>query len=202
MSHTLRQGTSKASFAVAVMVSFAFPAPGCGDGDDDVISYSQPVGINFKVKSDEAAKANTAEADKNVTTESGNPYGAFVHAARAHLGGADPARIDVRSVTLLLGGMSKGVTALEEALAGSVEVLFVMNDTNNTFKVAEVKDPKGTGPVNMSVRFAPDSVLGDDYRQLVGGNFKVVLRSPAAAGFPSRKDAEADLQVTLEFVAY
>jgi hypothetical protein len=176
---------------------------GCGGGDDDgeAVSHSQPVGINLKVKADDV-KTPALQADKNINTETSNPYGAFVQAARAHLGGLDPARVEVKTADLRLGGNSKGLTALEQAVAGSVEVLFVMNDTNNSFKVGEVKDPKGSGPVPLMVAFDSRMLGADDYRRLVGGSFKVVLRALAAAGFAGRKDTEAEFQVTFGFVAY
>lgn len=164
------------------------------------VSYSAPVGLNLKAKGDDV-KNNVVVDEKSITTESGNPYGAFVSEARRRLG-RDPGQIDVRAATLLLGGTSKGVTALEQALAGRVDVQFVMNDSNNTFNVAHVTDPKGVGPVRLSVGFEPRMIQGEDYGRLLNGSFKVVLRSAAAAGFAGRKDTQADLQVTLEFAAF
>ena len=85
----------------------------CGD---DPVSYSSPVGINLKAES--GAVSGTAISDeKGITTESGNPYGAFVTEARKALG-RDPSRIELDGLTLTLGANSTGVTAyprLEEA---------------------------------------------------------------------------------------
>ncbi len=173
-----------------------------GCGKDDPVSHSAPVGINLKAKGDEV-RNSVIVADKNINTESGNPYGAFTSEAQRILGRA-PGRIEIDKVELLLAGSSQGVTALEQVLSGRVDVQFVMNDTNNTFPAAHVTDPKGAGPVKMSVDFDSGKALGDDYAKLVGGGFKVVLRSNAAAGttFAGRKDAVADLQVTFTFSAF
>jgi hypothetical protein len=175
-------------------------SPACGS-DDHAVSHSAPVGINLKVKADEAAKSGTSQADKGINTESGNPYGKFVSDARAHLM-RDPGRIEVQSVKLMLGAGSKGVTALEQALSGKVEVLFLMSDTNNTFAVAEVMDPKGPGPIGMRIVFDPVAPKGEDYTRLLNGSFKVVLRAPAPPTLTGKKDFEADLQVTFELAAF
>lgn len=181
--------------ALGLALSFA-----CGH-DDHPVSHSAPVGINLKVKADDAAKTGTSQADKSINTESGNPYGQFVSDARAHLM-RDPGRIEVSSVKLQLGAGSKGVTGLEQALTGKVEVLFLMNDTNNTFAVAEITDPKGSGPLSMRVVFDPAAPKGEDYTKLLNGSFKVVLRAPAPPTFVGKKDVEADLQVTFELAAF
>jgi len=104
---------------------------GCGD---DPVSYSAPVGINLKAKSANSTNGVVTD-EKGINTESGNPFGAFVTDARRELG-RDPGYIDVDEVTVLLGAGSTGVTRLGEVFTGNVEVLFQMNDTNNTYPVA------------------------------------------------------------------
>lgn len=44
---------------------------------DDPVSYSAPVGINLKAKSGDVSGTAISEA-KSITTETANPYGAFV----------------------------------------------------------------------------------------------------------------------------
>ncbi len=200
---TIKQPPSYYSDRVtAGLLALAFVACGGGNDDDGTpVSHSAPVGINLKIKPDDAAKTGTAQAEKNINTESGNPYAKFIADARTRLA-RDPGRIEVASVKLQLGAGSKGLTALDQAVIGNVELLFLMNDTNNSFKVAETKDPKGAGPVNMTVSFDPKATQGADFAKLVSGNFKVVLRAPAAPGFTGKKDLDADLQVTFEFVAF
>lgn len=179
---------------LAVLALVTFTA--CGD---DPVSFSAPVGINLKAKSGDVSN-NAISDEKGITTESGNPYGAFVGDAQATIGG-DPARIEVDDLTLVLGAQSNGVTALEEVYTGDVDIAFIMNDTNNTFDVGHVIDPTGVGPVDVDVVFDSAEIGDADYAKLLGGSFKVVIRGPAAAAFEA-KGAEANLQLTFTFAAF
>lgn len=181
----------------AALALAALLATGCGD--DDPLSYSAPVGINLKAKSGDV-KSGSITDEKGITTESGNPYGAFVRDARARLG-ADPARIDLGSIQLLLGGSSKGVTALDEVFSGQVEVLFVMDETKNSHPAGSFTDPSGGGAVDGLASFDSAGLNAVDWTKLLAGSFKVTLRGPAAASFAT-KSADADLQVTLVFRAF
>jgi hypothetical protein len=167
----------------------------------DPVSFSAPVGINLKTKASDV-KTGVVTEDKGITTESGNPYGAFISDARENLDGKDPATIEISSLTLLLGAQSTGVTALEQVFTGKVEVLFVMNDTDNSYPVGNITDPKGGGPVELDVTFDSDTITGEDRTKLLGGSFKTVIRGPAAASFAPPSNAEANLQLTFTFEAY
>jgi hypothetical protein len=167
----------------------------CGD---DPLSYSGPVAINLKAESG-AVNGTAISDDKGITTESGNPYGAFINDARAQLG-RDPARIEIDELDLTLGAASTGVTALEQVYAGNVEVLFLMNDTNNTYTAGNVNAPTGTtAPV--SVTFDSATIADQDWVKLLGGSFKVVIRGTAATDF-ANKGAKADLQLAFTFAAF
>ncbi|MBJ6762542.1 hypothetical protein JGU66_17360 [Myxococcaceae bacterium JPH2] len=184
--------------SLAVLVVGAVLAVGCGK---DPVGTSSSVGINLKSKASDI-KSGTIEQDKSITSESSNPYGAFVNDARAKLDGHDPSRITVSSLTLLLGAQSTGVTALEQVFSGKVEVLFVMNDTNNTFPVGSIQAPTGTGPVSLTVAFDSDTMGAEDRAKLLNGSFKTVIRGPATAGFTSSGSAVADLQLSFVFEAF
>jgi hypothetical protein len=165
----------------------------------DPISYSSPVGINLKAKSGDVSN-NAISDEKGITTESGNPYGAFMNDARRELG-RDPARVEIDQLTLTLGAQSVGVTTLDEVYTGDVDVALIMNDTDNTYDAGHVTSPSGVGPVDLDVVFESPAVGDADYLKLIGGGFKVVIRGPAAASFAS-KGAEADLQLTFTFAAF
>lgn len=169
----------------------------CGD---DPVNYSAPVGIELKVKSGEVTATNALTPDKGITTESGNPYGAFVSEAERKLG-RDPSEIALAKVTILLGAGSTNVANLEQVMTGDVYVSFLMNDTNNTFVAAHWASPTGIGPVEGDSSFDWDALAGDDITKFLGGSFKVALNAPAAADF-STKGAEAVLQVTFTFSAF
>lgn len=165
----------------------------------DPVSFSAPVGINLKAKSGDVS--GTAISDeKEITTESGNPYGSFVNDAVAELG-ADPSAVELDSVTLRLGANSTGVVDLAEVFEGDVDVAFIINESNNTYDVAHVIDPDGIGPLGMDVVFASEDVTDVDYPNFLDGKFKVVVRGNAAPDFDT-KGAEANLQVTLTFAAF
>lgn len=179
----------------------SFLALGAGACGDDPVSYSAPVGINLKAKSSDTENGVVSD-EKGINTESGNPYGAFISDARGKLG-RDPALIDVDRVELLLGAGSTGVARLGEVFTGTVDLLFQMNDTDNSYPVASVAIAAGTaaGPVAFDASFAEEDVPDADYVKLLSGSFKVIARGPAAASFVT-KGADADLQVTLTFAAY
>jgi hypothetical protein len=171
-------------------------------GGDDPVKYSAPVGINLKAKSSDTQN-NTVTNDKGITTESANPYGAFVTAAKDKLGGKDPSSITIDKVELFLGGSSTNVTRLGEVFDGTVDVVFQINDSNNSYPAASGPVPASSpaGPVELDSSFDSGALPDFDYLKLLGGGFKVVLRGPAAPGF-STKGAEADLQVTFTFAAF
>jgi hypothetical protein len=174
-------------------------AAGCSD---DPLRYSEPVSINLKAKSADTVQGVVSD-DKGITTESSNPYGKFVTDARAQLGGHDPGSITLDGTSLLLGAGSTGVTRLGEIFTGDVEVLFEMNDTNNSFPAAAgtIAATDGGGPITLDSTFASSQVGSEDYTKLIAGSFKVSMRGPAAADFMT-KGADADIQITLTFAAF
>jgi hypothetical protein len=169
----------------------------CGS---DPVSFSAPVGINEKAKSGDVNGSVISEA-KDIESEAGNPYKVFMDGAHQALGGRDPSRIEIASLTILLGAQSTNVTKLDEVFTGRVDALFLVNDTNNTFPAGHVTSPTGAGPVGMDVDFNSDDFAGVDRTNLLAGKFKVVIRGSAATGFAS-KGAEANLQLTLQFRAF
>jgi len=169
----------------------------CGS---DPVNYSAPVGIELKAKSGDVSSSVVTE-QKDITTESGNPYGAFTNDATAKLGGVAPSRIELHDLTITLGAQSTGVTALEQVVTGDVDVAFIVNNSNNTYDAGHIMNPTGVGPDTMDVVFDWSQVAAADQAAMLGGSFKVVLRAPAAATFAS-KGADATLQTTFTFDAF
>lgn len=172
---------------------------GCSD---DPVSYSAPVGINLKAKSADTTNGVVSD-EKGITTESGNPYGAFIADAKQRLGGKDPSAISLDKVELFLGAGSTNVTKLGDVFDGTVEVLFQINDTNNSYPAASGAVPAATnaGPTDLGAAFDSGALPEFDYLKLLNGSFKVVTRGPAASGFTT-KGADADLQITFTFAAF
>ncbi len=190
------------SLGTKSLLLLALAATGLGCGGDDAVSHSEPVGIELKADADKVVAGVLSDA-KNITTESGNPYGAFVNEARTVLG-KDPGRIEVTGVTLLLGADATGVVSLGEIFDGNVEVLVEMADTGDTFAVAHGtidESRTGSAPVTLAVDFDADAFTGANFDKLVGGNFTVVYRGPTQAAFAAT-GAKADLQITLTFAAF
>lgn len=166
----------------------------------DPVSYSAPVGIEMKVKSSDVTQSVVTER-KDITTEVGNPYGAFTNDAIAQLGGKAPSRIELDELTLSLGAQSTGVNALEQVVTGDVDVALLVNNSNNTYDAGHVTNPTGIGPVTMAPAFDWSTVAPLDRTEIINGSFKVVLRGAAAPGF-SAIDASAVLQTTFSFTAF
>jgi hypothetical protein len=181
-------------------ITYALPFVVLAACGSDPVNYSAPVGIELKAKSSDVANAAVTE-QKDITTESGNPYGAFTNDAMAKLGGKTPSRIEISNMTLTLGGQSTGVSALEEVVAGDVDVAFIVNDSNNTYDAGHILNPTGVGPDTMDITFDWAQVTATDRTKMLGGSFKVVLRGDAAPMFSS-KGANASLQTTFTFDAF
>nr|AXM42963.1 hypothetical protein [Myxococcus fulvus] len=170
---------------------------GCGD---DAVSYSAPVGINLKAKSSDTVNA-TVTSQKGISTESGNPFKVFVDNANKELEGKSPSRVELTNLTLTLGAGSVGVASLAEVFVGRVDILFRMDESNNTYVAGHVENPTGSGPVPFIVDFDSKAMAVDDYTRFLAGKFNVVLRGSAAPTFTT-KGADVDLQATFSFTAF
>jgi hypothetical protein len=169
----------------------------CGD---DPVNFSDDIGIEVKTKSGDAMD-NAITEEKSITTESSNPYGAFITEAKNRLG-HDPSNIVLEKLTITLGGQSTGVTALEQVMTGDVYVKFVVNDTNNTLMVGHFASPTGPGPFEGHPSFDMlEDATDTDRPKIIGGGFKVVLNATPATDF-ANKGAEASLQLTFTFSAF
>lgn len=163
---------------------------------DDPISFSDEVGIAMKAD----VVDGTVVDEKNINTESGNPYAAFVADARRTLG-ADPGAIEVERVELAIAGGST-VTELDQVFGGDVEVLFQPNDSDNVYLVASgTIFPGLIGPQDLTINFSSAAIDAGDYPSIVDGNFKVVTLGAAAPGFDGKSET-ANLEVTFTFAAY
>ena len=176
----------RASMAMLVLAM----ASGCGDDGSsnpaNTVNYSGPVSINIDKFKDGEVRNNAFDADKNVSTESGNPYGMFLSQARATLG-RPPAAVVVDRVTLTLGRDSTGVTAFEQILGGPLTVYLA--SSSSTVNIGTVAQPTGAGPVEVVITATRDT-LAPINSDLIQGSFKVGIRVPAAASLPRSFDAK------------
>ncbi len=176
-----------------------FPAAAaCGD---DAVSHSAPVGIHLAFSSGDVAGGRVGD-EKNINTESGNPYGAFAAATRDALG-RDPSRIEIDSLTVALTATSTGVTTLGAIYDGPATIAFEMNGTSAIVPVASlaIGPTTAAGPVPMTISFDSGAVTGDDWSALVAGSFKVRIDGPAQGDFENA-GASVDLEAMFTFEAF
>lgn len=190
----------------ALVLSFA--VAGCGDASGDggggggtTLSHSGPVNIRLDKFKHDDVRNNAFDSDKSVSSESGNPYGAFLQAARTALGAqfnADTpgAAVVVDRVTLTIDRDTRGVTAFEQVLGGPLTVYLASSST--TVNIGAVAQPTGAGPVEVTLS-ATRADLEPIRRDLLSGSFKVGIRVPAAAMRPSNFDMR--IATTLYFRA-
>lgn len=163
-------------------------------------AVSDTITLNLKIKGD-SAKSGVVSQEKEISSESGNPYGKFITAAKDAIG-ADPGRIELDTCELSLGAKSKGVTKLEEVFGGEVSVLLLVDSTKNSHNAAKAESVSGAGPAALTSSFKTTGLSAKDMEKIVKGDFKVVVRGNAASTFDGNKDQEADLQVSMMFAAY
>ncbi len=169
----------------------------CGD---DVVSHSAPVGIHLAFSSGDVAGGRVGD-DKNINTESGNPYAAYIAEAREVLDG-DPGAIEIDTLTLTLTDPEGAVTTLGDIYDGPTSLSFVMNGTDAVVPVATttIVADTGAGPIDQAITFDGSTVTGDDWQSLLDGNFKVVIDGPAQGDFEGA-GASVDLLATFTFNA-
>lgn len=137
------------------------------------------------------------EREKNVTTESSNPYAQFLSDAREALG-TEPPEVRVEAASLTLGGDSRNVAGFEELFTGEVNV-FLRTDDGGTVYVARVTDPAGVGPVECEV-IADDEALAPILPSLLDGGFRVGVRGATVR--TATDNFEARIEVSIRFAAY
>ena len=171
-------------------------------GGEEPLSVSSPIGINLKAEEGDVKDNNVINVEKSITSESGNPWGAFIADVEDQLGGP-PGDIELESLELTLAATSDGVTELREVFQGTIDIQFQMNDTDNVFGAASVviDDSVEGRSIAMDPSFDYGDFQGVDLDKLLGGSYKVVLGAPAHPDFAGLK-AKGDLQLTFDFAAF
>lgn len=179
----------------------SFLAVSIGCSDDDPVSVSDVVDLKLTLSSGDVENG-TLRDEKNINTESGNPYGVFVQKARDEIGG-EPSRITIEGTGITLNATSKNVTTLGGVFLGATKLELVMNGSTTPYPVAthDFMAADGAGPVAFSVDFDSDDIPAADYTDLASGSFKVSLSGPPAVGFKAAT-ADADLTLSLTFEAF
>jgi hypothetical protein len=163
----------------------------CGD---DPVAYSETVSVKLSgIKNGDIANGQASE-DKNINTESGNPYGEFVKRARDRLGGRDPSAIEIIKATVQVHADSKNISTID-AVFSDIEIF--MADSATTIPVGSRATPTGTSvpvPIDDDIDYEPV------FSSMLGGDFKVGVRGSTVTLPPD--DFDLKLTIDLRFTAY
>lgn len=175
---------------------------GCTESRGPVDSGQISLTIN-SINPSDIRTAGTVSKDENISTESGNPWGAFARAAKDECGG-DPVAFEVLTTTMSLDvDGSDNVAAFEDVISGAATVYFLSTSgsdaTATRADVASAATVTGIGPVTMSVG-ASRTALEPLLDRLVGGDFHVGLR--AATALTDDDDFSMDVQIALSARAF
>ncbi len=166
-----------------------------GCSDDPVFTSGQ-VGISLGLK-EGAIVGDQIDSRKNVSTESGNPYGAFIQEVKDEFGDS-PREIRIEAVSLQIQDTKDDVAVFQDLWPESVEVFLAADDTVSGFTVASVQGPTGLGPINVPTRPVDDATALETL--LASGNFRVGVRGKTALTTASKFDTK--VAVTLSFGVY
>ena len=176
---------------LALLLSIALFTPGCAD---EPIAHSENVGLQLSTMKAKDVSSGSVTTEKNVNTESGNPYGAFLKNAEENLDGAQPSYISITSATIELSSDSQGISRLDQAFK-LIELFVSTSETTVVLGSASSL----SGPIaNISIN---DDVDWNSLASVMtSGNFKLGLR--CETGATTVKNWEASLFLDLSFSAY
>lgn len=178
------------SLALLALLSGVSLTTGCGD---DAVAYSETISTKLAGIKDGELTNGSASVDKNINTESGNPYADFLKTARSRLGGHDPSSVTPILITVRVDADSKKVASLEQVFTG-LEVFFANSQT--TIPVARVTTATGTSlsiPILSNVDYEPIAA------SMLSGDFKVGVRGTTVS--PAPTDFELKLTLDIRFRA-
>lgn len=170
----------------------------CGGGSD-VHSYSEAITIRLKAKESDL-KNGVIEDDKNIATETGNPYSFFINNAVKDLG-KGPSSIGVDKMTLILGAGTKGVAAFDDLFSDRVHIFFSNEEKTKTVYVGTVEKPSGVGPIDVEITASRDELKATLFSEMLSGNFRVGYRGNTGLS-EKNGDFDANIEVTIIFAAY
>src|SRR3954471_3040003 len=156
----------------AVSTTVVLSAACGGKKKSSPVNFSEPVGISLSAHKQDVT-AGVLLVEKNVNTETGNPFGKFVTDAQAALNGNDPSSVGINSLVLTLTS-SSSVAGLEEVFSGPVSVIFVMNASTGSYPAGTVATVSGTA-ATLSAGFDSSVMSPTDYTAFLGGQFKVAV---------------------------
>ena len=189
----------RVTLIVAALSTVAIFSAACGGKKKHTpVNFSEPVGITLTAHKTDVT-GGVLLVQKNINTESGNPFAKFVTDANTALNGNDPSSVSITSLVLTLSS-SSSVTGLEQVFSNSVSIVFVMNGSTGSYPAGSIASVSGTA-ATMTSTFDTTSMTTADYQSFLGGQFKVALTGTAVPSF-STGNPNADMLATFEFAAF
>lgn len=170
-------------------------ASACGEDPSNV---SDQIGIKLSLKEGDVT-GSTVETRKNISTETSNPYAAFLEAVKAEYGDQTPSEIRVEKVVLQLVDAKDDVAVLEDLFNGKVEVFLAPDDAAVGYIVGTIDSPTGSGPHDME-RATEAGDLVNFLDTMLAGSFRVGIRGSTPRSANDKFTGE--LTATLSFAAY
>ena len=165
-----------------------------GCQDPVAVSHSETVSITLSGMKPGDVDAGVVMEEKNINSDTGNPYGDFLKNATAALGGASPARIVLDAASAKLSADSDGILRLDQVFS---ELELFIASGNTTTPVGLATDLSTT-----AVTFAITEDLDWDALSaiLVKGDFKIGIHAKVNPTTP--KNWEARFELDLNFSAF
>ena len=170
---------------------FALVFTACADSP---VAYSELVSIKLSDIKDKDVEGGFATEDKNINTEEGNPYGAFLSAAKGALDGVEPSRIELSEALVGLHADSEGVARLDQVFS---RIELILSTSTSTYTLAESASLEGSSVELVQLDDLDWEILAPTMLQ---GDFKIGVRAEIVS--PTPEDFEAKLFLDLRFSAF
>ena len=171
-------------------MTLIFLLAGCGSP----VAVSDYISLKLSGIKDGDVKNGQVSTDKNVNTESGNPYAEFLRKVSLELNGAAPSVIEVDSVALQVHSESKGISDFG-VLFTDIEIFISTSDT--TVSLGTIEATTGS---TVSLEEITNENLDAVQSAMKTGSFSLGVRGDTQDLLPDDFDLKISLDV--QFSAY
>ena len=182
---------SRHSPVLALVLLATVTTSGCAD---EPIAYSENVGLQLSAIKAKDVENGSVSEDKNVNTESGNPYGVFLKNAQENLNGSQPSYVSVTKAKIGLHSDSEGISRLDQAFKRIELFVSTSKITVTIGSTTSLSGPEANIDMNDDVDWKSLASV------MTSGEFKLGLR--CETGTTTLKNWEARLFMDLNFSAY
>lgn len=180
--------------SLLVLSSLALSSTSCGD--DEALFTSGQVSVKLNLKEGDVV-SERLEDRKNISTESSNPYGAFLNEVDRTFGDS-PREIRVEEVSIEISETKDDVATLADLWPGSFDVFFAADDSVSGYTIATASSATNVGPITMTL---DENVNRQEVQDLLNsGNFRVGVRGNTEQTSSAKFDTT--LNITTAFGVY